>query len=142
MDFVSAYHPGDTALYIDGGTSRGLSAILKKDNEVGGKTGTTDNASDGWYIGITHNLVTGVWVGGDERSIHFPSWSFGAGGKTARPIWDRYMVKVYENPAVGYGKGLFKRPTEGLDITLNCSQYSEVNTNDVELEEITIDDLN
>src|SRR5690606_8507696 len=70
----------------EGGTSRNLSFTLKKDNEIGGKTGTTDNASDGWYIGITHNLVTGAWVGGDERSIHFPSWYFGQGGRTARPI--------------------------------------------------------
>ena len=67
---------------------------------------------------------------------------FGAGGKTARPIWDRYMLKVCESPAVGYGKGLFKRPAEDLDITLNCSQYSAANEDDVELEEITIYDLN
>lgn len=126
-----------------GGTSMGLSYTLKKDNEIGGKTGTTDNASDGWYMGITHNLVTGVWVGGDERSIHFPSWYFGQGGKTARPIWDRYMVKVYENPDVGYGKGLFKRPTSGLDMTLNCNQYTESDSTYTEpLEEITLDDIN
>ena len=126
-----------------GGTSMGLSYTLKKDNEIGGKTGTTDNASDGWYMGITHNLVTGVWVGGDERSIHFPSWYFGQGGKTARPIWDRYMVKVYENPDVGYGKGLFKRPTSGLDMTLNCNQYAESDSTYTEpLEEITLDDIN
>ena len=61
-------------------------------NEIGGKTGTTNNASDGWYMGITHNLVTGVWVGGDERSIHFPSWDFGQGARSARPIWDKFMA--------------------------------------------------
>ena len=127
----------------EGGTSRSLSFSLKKDNEIGGKTGTTDNASDGWYMGITHNLVTGVWVGGDERSIHFPSWFFGQGGKTARPIWDRYMVKVYENPEVGYGKGLFRRPNTSLDMTLNCNQYAESDTTNTEpLKEITLDDFN
>lgn len=126
----------------EGGTSRGLSAGLKQDNEIGGKTGTTDNASDGWYIGITHNLVTGVWVGGDERSIHFPSWSFGAGGKTARPIWDKYMVKIYGDPAAGYGKGFFKRPVEGLDITLDCSKYSAADSTAAEPKEITIKDFN
>jgi penicillin-binding protein 1A len=127
----------------EGGTSRALSYTLKKDNEIGGKTGTTDNASDGWYMGITHNLVTGVWVGGDERSIHFPSWYFGQGGKTARPIWDKYMVKVYENPDVGYGKGVFKRPSAGLDMTLNCSQYAESDSTYTQpLEEITLDDFN
>lgn len=105
------------------GTSRGLSRFLKQDNELGGKTGTTDDASDGWYMGITHNLVTGVWVGGDERSIHFPSWSFGSGSKSARPIWDKYMTKVYETPEVGYPKGMFKQPSTKLNYTLDCSQF-------------------
>jgi len=127
----------------EGGTSRALSATLKKDNEIGGKTGTTDNASDGWYIGITHNLVTGIWVGGDERSIHFPSWYFGQGGRTARPIWEKYMLKVYENPEVGYGKGLFRRPSSSLDMTLNCNQYAESDSTITQpLQEITLDDFN
>lgn len=126
----------------EGGTSRGLSYSLKVDNEIGGKTGTTQNASDGWYMGITHNLVTGVWVGGDERSIHFPSWSFGSGSKTARPIWDKYMVKVYEHPEVGYGKGQFKRPSSGLDITLDCSKHISSDSTIVQPEpEITLDDI-
>src|SRR5690606_8203249 len=108
-----------------GGTSLGLSRELKENNEIGGKTGTTDNASDGWYIGITHNLVTGVWVGGDERAIRFPNWTFGSGTRSARPIWDKYMQKVYRNPEVGYQKGYFKRPSTGLDMTLDCSKYSD-----------------
>jgi penicillin-binding protein 1A len=106
-----------------GGSSLGLSYDLKVDNEIGGKTGTTDNASDGWYVGVTHNLVTGVWVGGDERSIHFPSWEFGQGSKTARPIWDGYMTRVYRAPEIGYEKGYFKRPANGLDMTLDCSKH-------------------
>ena len=127
---------------LEGGTSRGISHVLKVDNEIGGKTGTTDDASDGWYIGVTHNLVTGVWVGGDERSIHFPTWSFGAGSKSARPIWDKYMVKVYENPEVGYGKGMFKRPSSKLDITLDCEKYSSSDSTIVESEpEISLDDI-
>jgi penicillin-binding protein 1A len=108
-----------------GATSLGLSRELKEGNEIGGKTGTTNNASDGWYIGIVPNLVTGVWVGGDERSIRFPNWSFGAGSKSARPIFDKYMVKVYRNPEVGYAKGAFRRPSTGLDMTLDCSKYAE-----------------
>ncbi len=111
-----------------GGTSQGLSYELKKDNELGGKTGTTDNASDGWYMGITHNLVSGVWVGGDERNIHFPSWDFGAGTKSARPIWQRFMLKVYADPATGITKGQFKRPVSGLDMSLDCSKVQEEDT--------------
>ncbi len=127
----------------EGGTSRALSYTLKKDNELGGKTGTTDNASDGWYIGVTHNLVTGVWVGGDERSIHFPSWYFGQGGRTARPIWEKYMIKVYDDPEVGYGKGMFRRPSSELDMTLNCNQYAATDSTYTEpLKEITLDDFN
>jgi len=106
-----------------GGTSGSIEPFLKLDNELGGKTGTTDNSSDGWYMGVTHNLVTGVWVGGDEPSIHFPSWVFGSGGRTARPIWERFMMKVYSDPSLGYGKGKFKMPADDLDMTLDCSKY-------------------
>jgi penicillin-binding protein 1A len=76
-------------------------------------------------MGLTHNLVTGVWVGGDERSIHFPSWLFGQGARTARPIWDKFMVKVYSDPESGIVKGQFKRPASGLDISLDCLKVSE-----------------
>ncbi|MDX1628011.1 MAG: transglycosylase domain-containing protein, partial [Fulvivirga sp.] len=107
----------------EGGTSRGLSMEVKIDNEIGGKTGTTNNASDGWYMGVTKDLVTGIWVGGDERSIHFRSWVLGQGGKTARPIWDKYMQKVYADEELPYEKGPFKRPVGGIDVTLDCSQY-------------------
>lgn len=109
----------------EGGTSAGIDPFLKRDNELGGKTGTTDNASDGWYMGVTHNLVTGVWVGGDEPTIHFPSWIFGSGGRTARPVWEQFMRKVYQDPSLGYGKGKFKMPADSLDMTLNCEQYGE-----------------
>jgi penicillin-binding protein 1A len=125
-----------------GGTSGGLSSALKENNEVGGKTGTTNDASDGWYMGITHNLVTGVWVGGDERSIHFPSWVFGSGTRTARPIWDKYMMKVYDHPQTGYGKGFFKRPAEGLDMELDCSKYMEKDSGVDVQNQITPEDFN
>ena len=84
-------------------------------------------------MGITHDLVTGVWVGGDERSIHFPSWLFGQGGRTARPIWDKYMTKAYADPESGIIKGQFKRPSTGLDITLDCLKVNQ-NPDSVEVE--------
>jgi penicillin-binding protein 1A len=107
----------------EGGTSRALPYDLKVDNEIGGKTGTTNNASDGWYMGITHDLVSGGWVGGDERSIHYRNWSLGQGGKTARPIWVSYMTKVYADEMLEYKKGQFARPSGGMDISLDCSVY-------------------
>jgi penicillin-binding protein 1A len=105
-----------------GGSSAGLPFDLRVGNEIGGKTGTTDDASDGWYMGITHNLVSGVWVGGDERSIHFPSWGFGQGAKTARPIWSTFMQKVYADSTTGVKRGYFKKPSTGMDMSFDCHQ--------------------
>ncbi len=119
----------------EGGTSLGLPRELRIDNEIGGKTGTTNNASDGWYMGVTHDLVSGAWVGGDERAIHFPSWTFGQGGQSARPIWAKYMVKLYNDQASGITKGQFKRPASGLDMTLDCSKHNLPDSLDMRDEE-------
>lgn len=116
---------------IEGGTSGGLPRELKVDNEIGGKTGTTNNASDGWYMGVTTDLVSGAWVGGDERSIHYSNWGDGAGSRTARPIWSRYMLKVYADPTLGIKKGFFKVPPD-LGIRLDCNAYSKSDTTQVE----------
>jgi penicillin-binding protein 1A len=110
-----------------GGTSQALSEYVKLENEIGGKTGTTDNGSDGWYVGVTSNLVTGVWVGGDERSIHFPRWGESSGGRTALPIWDKYMSYVYLHPELGYPKSHFKIPAD-YNINLDCEKYSSADT--------------
>jgi penicillin-binding protein 1A len=120
------------------GTSRGLSYELKKDNEIGGKTGTTDNASDAWYMGISKDLVSGAWVGGDERSIHFKSWAQGAGSKTARPIWEKYMLKIYNATDLPYKKGPFKQPSS-LDITLDCNKYAVPADSSISIQELKIE---
>ena len=96
----------------EGGNSTTLPEDLKSDNEIGAKTGTTNNASDGWYIGVTHDLVSGGWVGGDEPSIHYREWALGQGGRTARPIWENYMLKVYADKTLPYKKGEFRRPSD------------------------------
>jgi penicillin-binding protein 1A len=108
----------------EGGTSRALSAEVLSDNEVGGKTGTTNDASDGWYIGMTHNLVTGVWVGAEDRNVHLPP-GLGSGSKSALPLWDKFMQQVYRHPEVGYHKGTFKQPAEQPDITFDCDKYDD-----------------
>ncbi len=80
-------------------------------NEIGGKTGTSTNNADGWYFGVTKDLVTGVWVGGDDRSIHFRNGNVGEGGRTALPIYGVFMEKVYDHPELGITKGAFPKPS-------------------------------
>ncbi len=96
---------------------------FKKDNEVGGKTGTTSNYSDAWFMGITKELVTGMWVGAQDRSVHFRSIQYGQGSRQAMPIFSKYTEKVYADEALGYTKGVFPQPSTGLSIELNCSKY-------------------
>lgn len=111
------------------GTSQGVSWTLRDEgNQLAGKTGTTQNASDGWYIGMSKDLVSGAWVGGDDRAIHFRSWVSGQGGQTARPIWVRYMAKVYADTGLGYTKGPFPRPERPLSIVIDCDKYELENS--------------
>ncbi len=94
------------------GTARSLWKYgLAQGNEIGGKTGTTNNNSDGWFIGITPNLVTGVWTGGEDRSIHFRTTDLGAGGKMSLPSFALYMQKVYADPKLPYKKDKFSIAT-------------------------------
>jgi penicillin-binding protein 1A len=106
-----------------GGTSQGVPFALREGIELGGKTGTTQNASDGWYMGMSKDLVSGAWVGGDDRAIHFRSWQSGQGGQTARPIWVKFMAKVYGDPNLGYTRGPFPRPERPLSIEIDCDKY-------------------
>ncbi len=98
------------------GTLRGLSTAFKKDNELCGKTGTTSNHSDGWCIGMTQGLCTGVWVGGEDRCIHFRTMDMGQGAVTARPIWEKFMLRLYDDPHVPYKKGPLPKPSIALDL--------------------------
>ena len=94
-----------------GGTSQALweYELWKKNNQIGGKTGTTSNYSDGWYMGVTKDLVTGVWVGGEDRSIHFFRTQNGEGSRTALPIFGKYMEKIYQDPDLGIKMGPFPK---------------------------------
>ena len=108
----------------EGGTARGLNPELTINNDVGAKTGTTQNASDGWFIGVTHNLVSGAWVGGDDRSIHFKNWTYGQGARTAMPIWQQYMLNVYNDSTTNINKGKFDKPSKKISIEIDCSVYN------------------
>ena len=98
------------------------------ENPIAGKTGTTQNQSDGWFMGMVPNLATGVWVGGEDRSVHFKQIAFGQGATMALPIWANYMRSLYENPDFGISKDDFLPPEE-MSIPVECEKISENNLN-------------
>lgn len=97
------------------------------ENQIAGKTGTTQNQSDGWFMGMVPNLATGVWVGGEDRAVHFKSIAFGQGATMALPIWGVYMKKLYENVALGISVEDFTAP-ENLSISIECEELNEEGT--------------
>ncbi|MFD2246009.1 penicillin-binding protein 1A [Pontibacter ruber] len=131
-----------------GGTSQALWEYdLWKGNEIGGKTGTTSNHSDGWFMGVTKDLVTGVWVGGEDRSIHFRTSSMGEGSKTALPVFGLYMERIYKDKELGYTMGRFPGPTVKIRKEYNCTtpwpKRAEVDSTalDEQLELMNIDSI-
>ena len=106
----------------------------KFQNAIAGKTGTTQNQSDGWFIGMVPNLVTGVWVGGEDRSVHFKEIAYGQGATMSLPIWGLFMNKCYEDEELQVSKEDFEEP-ETLSIELDCSKIlpdeSESDENDI-----------
>ena len=94
------------------------------DNPIAGKTGTTQNQSDGWFMGLVPNLSTGVWVGAEDRSVHFVDLSRGQGASMALPIWALFMKKNYADPELNISKEPFEAP-ENLTINLDCSKEKD-----------------
>ena len=116
---------------IDEGTGIRLRYSYGFKGDIAGKTGTTNNNSDGWFMGITPQLVSGVWVGGEERSIRFRYMDFGQGAVLALPIWAIYMKKVFNDPILEkrlhYSQDVkFKQPAE-LSVDINCDKYNNSN---------------
>ena len=109
----------------------------KFDNAIAGKTGTTQNQSDGWFIGMVPNLVTGVWVGGEDRSVHFKEIAYGQGATMSLPIWGLFMKKCYEDEELQVSKEDFEEP-EVLSIELDCSKVLPAES---ESDESDINDL-
>lgn len=98
---------------VDGGTGGRLRFKYNIRCEMGGKTGTTNNNSDAWFMGVTPTLVSGVWVGGDDRDIHFDTTQMGQGANMALPIFAYYMQKVFADKNLGYNdKAIFDMPSE------------------------------
>lgn len=110
-----------------GGTSQSLWGYIGayNDTDFGGKTGTSNNHSDAWFMGVSPNLVVGAWVGGEYRSIHFRTGALGQGSRTALPICGYFLQSVFADPAFKHYHGKFKKP-EGADIDRSmteCTYY-------------------
>ncbi|MBI6120963.1 penicillin-binding protein 1A [Salegentibacter maritimus] len=100
-------------------------------NPIAGKTGTTQNQSDGWFMGMVPNLVTGVWVGAEDRAVHFPSLTYGQGATMALPIWGMYMKDLYADEELDVSKGNFPKP-DNLSIQVDCEEYNEENQSETD----------
>ncbi len=105
---------------VNRGTAIRLRYTYKFTGQIGGKTGTTQNQSDGWFIGVTPNLVSGVWVGGEDRDIHFDGLSRGAGGNMALPIWALFMQQVYADDSLAVTQADIFDPPANFNISLDC----------------------
>ena len=91
-------------------------------NPIAGKTGTTQNQSDGWFMGMVPNLCTGVWVGAEDRSTHFENVTYGQGAAMSLPIWALYMKKCYADKSLHISQGEFTEP-DNLSIVVDCDEY-------------------
>ena len=105
------------------GTGARLRGEYKLPYAIAGKTGTTQNQSDGWFMGITPDLVSGCWVGCEDRSVHFRTLELGQGARTAMPIWALYMKKVYADEKLKISKGAFEAPDDPISIEVDCGKY-------------------
>ena len=112
------------------GTGVRLRFKYQFENEIGGKTGTTQNNSDGWFMGITPNLVTGVWSGNEDRSIHFRDTYYGQGANMALPVWAEYMQRVYADTLE---LGIYPKEfdvSKSIDVLLDCGeQFQDLEDN-------------
>ncbi len=116
---------------VNEGTGIRLRYKYNFESEIAGKTGTTQNQSDGWFMGVTPNLVSGAWVGGENRSIHFEGITLGQGANMALPIWALYMKKVYEDESLQNlvsPKDKFEKPLN-FNYILDCDEYRKKNRN-------------
>jgi penicillin-binding protein 1A len=112
---------------VDYGTGARLRGKYNLRNEIAGKTGTTQNNADGWFMGLTPELVAGCWTGGEERSVHFNSTNEGQGASMALPIWGKFFQKIYADKTLKLTKAGFQKPTNMGEVELDCSAYDAAN---------------
>lgn len=92
-------------------------------NEIAAKTGTTQNNSDGWFIGVLPQITAGCWVGAEDRSVHFRSIHYGQGANMALPVWALFVKKVYADSSLGIQPIPFEKPLDELPVEIDCSEY-------------------
>jgi penicillin-binding protein 1A len=121
---------------VDFGTGTRLRFRYNLRNEIAGKTGTTQNNADGWFMGLTPDLVAGCWVGGEERSVHFNSTNEGQGASMALPIWGKFFQKVYADPSLKVSKNGFVKPANMGDVQLDCTEFDRQSALDIPMEDL------
>ena len=112
---------------VNKGTGRRLRWKYGFDQPIAGKTGTTQNQSDGWFVGMVPDLATGIWVGAEDRSVHFRTITLGQGANMALPIWALYMQKIYDDPSINIPKKDFKKPDSPLSVEIDCEKWEQMN---------------
>ena len=118
---------------VDGGTAGRLRFRYGMKGDLAGKTGTTNNNSDAWFMGLTPTLVSGVWVGGDDRDIHFDSMAMGQGATMALPVFALYMQKVYKDKTLGYNENaIFDLPVGYNPCVMDESGLSDMEEENIE----------
>jgi len=115
---------------VNMGSGNRLKWKYKLNNEIAGKTGTTQNHTDGWFIGFVPNLVTGVWTGAEDSSVRFRDLNLGQGANMALPIWAIYMQKLYQNNDINISSENFTFPKKGVSVNLDCNKEKQRN-NDI-----------
>ena len=109
-----------------GGTTQALWEwdLFHYNTDFGGKTGTSSNYSDAWFVGVTQNLIGGAWVGGEHRSIHFRTGNYGEGSRTALPVFALFMEKVLKDPNFKHYQGKFPtKPKVKINKPYNCQSF-------------------
>jgi len=114
---------------VQSGTGSRLKVTYGFENPVAGKTGTTQNQSDGWFMGLTPDLVSGVWVGCEDRAAHFRTLGLGQGSNMALPIWALYMRKIYNDSTLNISLGDFEKPLKPLSVEIDCQKIKESKEN-------------
>jgi len=125
---------------VDYGTGARLHFMYKLTTPMAGKTGTTQNNSDGWFMGITPDLVSGCWVGAEDRSVHFNGTDQGQGASMALPVFAKYMQKVYADKTIKISKGDFDKPAKKIEVEMDCNKYDKETESGEDKEKFNVED--